>query len=412
MRTLRLALLVVLVLAGLVLLFLQPIRRAAVAYLSLDYVVDEAPTQGATFDALDEGRTRFEVAMREVASGLDQPTELVAVPGSNLLLVAERGGTLRWLDIEGGARGVLLEVDTRTVSEQGLLGVALHPEFPKNGRLFVNYVQERAGDDHTVIEEWRVPAGSDLATAKATAHAELLTVEQPYQNHNGGQLLFGPDGKLYVPLGDGGLKNDVHGNAQDRSTLLGSILRLDVDLPAPHVPPDNPFVGEEDVRPEIWAYGVRNPWRSAFDTQGRLIVADVGQDLWEEVGFARRGESLGWNAWEGLNCFPPDAECNPGGHIAPFWEYPHPQGLSITGGLVYAGAAIPELRGRFLTADFVTGRLWGVPVPPSGDGPVTDADVFAMGRWDFLPSAFAATRDGEVLIADFGRGRVMKLEPK
>jgi len=409
MKRLRFLVLALVGVGVLLLLLLQPIRRAAVAVLSDDYVVETAPTETATFDALDEGRRRLDVGLTEVAGGLDQPTDLVFAP-DGLLLVVERGGTVRWVEL-GGERGELLDVAVRTTSEQGLLGIALHPEFGANGRFFLNYVERQGLGDVTVVEEWSVPAGSDLRTATATPGARLLQVAQPYQNHNGGQLLFGPDGMLYVPLGDGGLKDDIHGHAQDRGTLLGSILRLDVDAPAPHVPRDNPFVDEDGVRPEIWAYGVRNPWRGAFHPDGRLIVADVGQDLWEEVGFARRGASLGWNDHEARQCFPAGAECEADDAILPFWQYPHPQGLSITGGVVYTGAAIPALAGRYLVGDFVTGRLWGVPVP-SDDGPVDDADVFALGKWDLLPVTFVTEPSGEVLVADYGRGRVLRITPR
>lgn len=410
MKRARFLLLAAAALGLLLVAFLQPIRRAAVAVLSDDYVVEAAPTETATFDALDDGRTRFDVVLTEVASGFDQPTELAFGP-DGLLLVVERKGSVQWVDLASGDRGELLHVEVRTTSEQGLLGIALHPQFARNGRFFLNYVERQGLGDVTVVEEWSVPAGSDLRTATASPGARILEVAQPYQNHNAGQLLFGADGALYVPLGDGGLKDDIHGHAQDRSTLLGSILRLDVDRPAPHVPPDNPFVGEEGVRPEIWAYGVRNPWRSAFHPDGRLIVADVGQDTWEEVGFARRGASLGWNDHEARHCFPAGSACEPDDSIPPFWEYPHPQGLSITGGVVYGGAAIPRLAGRYLAGDFVTGRLWAVPVPPDGDGPVDDADVFALGKWDLLPSTFVSEPSGEVLVADYGRGRLLRLGP-
>lgn len=412
MRILRFALVVFLVLGLLVLVFIEPIRRAAVAHLSLDYIVEGTPTEGARFDAFDEPYSRLDVSMREVASGFDQPVELRFVPGSSsLLLVVQRKGQLLWADLAAGTRGEVLSVEVLMASEQGLLGLALHPQFPTNGRFFINYVAEKGRGATTVVQEWTVPSGADLRSDKAAPGATLLEIPQPYPNHNGGQLLFGPDGRLYVPLGDGGLKDDIKGNGQDRSTLLGSILRLDVDAPAPHIPPDNPFTGTDGVRPEIWAYGVRNPWRSAFTPDGRLIVADVGQDTWEEVGFARRGESLGWNTWEADHCFPPEAECEPGGHIQPFFEYRHPAGLSITGGLVYEGTAIPELKGHFLVADFVTGRMWAVPVPVRGDRPVSNDSVRALGAWDVLPASFTADEGGEVYVADYGRGRILRLQP-
>ena len=353
MKRILLVLLVILVvLGGVVFLMLEPIRRAAVVFLSDDWQLD-TPAAPATFDGGEPGQV-LEVDLVERVGDLEQPTELAFVPGQpDLLVVLQRRGRAAWINVADGARGELLSITVLTRSEQGLLGLAFHPQFLTNGRLYLNYVAQRDGGPHTVVEEWRVPPGADLSTATATAHAVVLTVSQPYANHNGGQLLFGPDGMLYVPLGDGGLKDDIHGHGQNRSTLLGSILRLDVDAPAPHVPADNPFVGQDGVRPEIWAYGVRNPWRVTFAPDGRLIVADVGQNQWEEVGFARAGASLGWNTLEGRHCFPAGASCAPGDHVMPFWDYEHPLGLSITGGQVYAGSAIPALRGLYVVGDFV-----------------------------------------------------------
>ncbi len=412
MRTTAIFAVALVALGFLLLLLLEPIRRAAVVYLSDDYAVNTTPAKGATFDGLDAQRRPLAVTLKERAAGFEQPTELAFVPGQpDLMVVLERTGTAWWIDLAGEARKEWFSVDVLTASEQGLLGLAFHPGFADNGRFFVNYVARREGAATTVVQEWRIPAGSTPRTATPVAHATVLQVPQPYANHNGGQLLFGPDGMLYVPLGDGGLKDDVHGNAQNRGTLLGSILRLDVDKPAPHVPADNPFVGIAGVRPEIWAYGVRNPWRSSFAPGGRLIVADVGQNLWEEVGFARAGASLGWRTWEGRHCFPPGQECEAGEHIQPFWEYAHPEGQSITGGRVYEGAAIPDLLGRYVVADFVSGRLWAVPVPAEGDGPVDEAEVRALGRWDLLPSSFAADPAGELWVTDYGRGRILQLVP-
>ncbi len=410
MRTSAIFGLVLLAIGVLLFLLLEPIRRAAVVYLSDDYAVDTPAVEGATFDGGDAKKVAVKVDLQERVGGLEQPTELVFVPGAEgLLVVLQRTGAAVWIDLLAGTRGELLSIDVLTSSEQGLLGIALHPEFVSNGRFFLNYVARRKGKARTVVEEWRVPPGADLRTATPSAHAVLLEVGQPYANHNGGQVLFGPDGMLYVPLGDGGLKDDVHGHAQNLSTLLGSILRLDVDAPAPHVPADNPFVGQDGVRPEIWAYGVRNPWRTTFDPKGRMIVADVGQNVWEEVGFARAGASLGWRTWEGRHCFPPGKTCEAGEHVMPFWEYEHPQGLSITGGQVYTGSAIPSLAGRYVVGDFVSGRLWAVPVPETGDGPVDEDAVRALGRWDLLPSSFAADPAGELWVTDYGRGRVLQL---
>ena len=404
-RILVAVLVALLLIGGLLLVFLEPIRRAAVVVLSDDYAVDAASVPAPT---VVEGKQQID--LKERVRGLEQPTEIGFVPGQGqVAIVLQRQGEAIWVDLGLGERGPFLSIDVLTRSEQGLLGLAFHPEFATNGRFFLNYVARRGGKATTVVEEWRVPAGADVKTAVPVAHEVLLLVQQPYANHNGGQVLFGPDGKLYVPLGDGGLKDDIHGHGQDRSTLLGSIVRLDVDKPAPHIPDDNPFVGQDGVRPEIWAWGVRNPWRSTFTPDGRLIVADVGQNAWEEVGFARAGASLGWNTWEGLHCFPPGTPCEEGQHIPPFWEYQHPIGTSITGGLVYQGSAVPALTGQYIVGDFVSGRLWAVPVPASGDGPVDGAQ--ALGKFDFYPVTFTAAPDGEILVADYGRGRILQIVP-
>jgi glucose/arabinose dehydrogenase len=411
MRILRLVIAVAVVLGLLLLVFLEPIKRAAVVLLSLDYVVEGAPIPGARFDSVDARHARLDVDVAELAAGFEQPVELAFVPGDDsLLLVAEKGGALRWVDLWGGARGELLRVEVLTASEQGLLGFALHPGFADNGRLFVNYTARRGGAA-TVVQEWTVPVAAALRAAAATPGPVLLEVAQPYPNHNGGQLLFGPDGTLFVPLGDGGLKNDPFGNGQDLTSKLGAILRLDVDLPAPHVPPDNPFVGTEGADPAIWAYGVRNPWRCAFDPDGRLIVADVGQDTWEEVGFARAGASLGWNGREATHCFPPGVECEPpvDDEITPFWEVQHPIGLSITGGVVATGRIVPALRGRYVVGDFAMGRLWALPVPDD-DRPIEDGEVLTLGTWDALPVSFTLGPDGAVVFADYGRGRILRIQ--
>jgi len=407
-RVLLIVIVTLLVLGGVLYVLLEPIRRTAVVVLSEDYTPSGDGALAATFSDAD-GAQRGSIDLVPRVADLEQPVEIAFPPGQpGIAVILERKGRALWVDRGDGSRGTLLSIDVLTRSEQGLLGIAFHPGFASNGRFFLNYVARRDGEGTTVIEEWRVEPGASLKTAQAEAHAVLLTVPQPYANHNGGQVLFGPDGKLYIPLGDGGLKDDIHGHGQNRETLLGSILRLDVDAPAPHVPADNPFVGQDGVRPEIWAYGLRNPWRVSFDPQGRLIVADVGQNAWEEVGFARAGASLGWNPWEGRHCFPPGEDCAPGEHIQPFWEYPRNVGTSITGGQVYRGTALPALANRYIVGDFVSGRLFAVPVPSEGDGPVSAADVIGLGKWDIHPSSFAITPEGELWMADFGQGRVLE----
>jgi glucose/arabinose dehydrogenase len=204
-----------------------------------------------------------------------------------------------------------------------------------------------------------------LARAAPDSEEIILEVPQPFSNHNGGALIFGPDGYLYVGLGDGGSRGDPRGNDQNTGTLLGSILRLDVDGVAGDrnyaIPPDNPFVGDPDSRDEIWAFGMRNPWRISFDRQtDDLWAGDVGQNVWEEVDVIVAGGNYGWNVTEGAHCYRPSTNCATGGLIPPVQEYDHGSGCSITGGYVYRGEALPSLAGVYLYADFCSGRIWGL----------------------------------------------------
>jgi hypothetical protein len=240
--------------------------------------------------------------------------------------------------------------------EQGLLGLAFHPHYATNGRFYVDYT-DRHGD--TRVEGYVASPTADTAD-RASAH-QVLFVAQPYANHNGGDVLFGPDGMLYVGMGDGGSGGDPHGNGQNLGTLLGKLLRLDVDGAAPYaVPADNPFVGRQGARPEIWAYGLRNPWRLAFDrTAGLLYIADVGQNLWEEVDVApaaAKGLDYGWNRMEGAHCYGMGL-CSREGLTLPVLEYGHGEGCAIVGGFVYRGRAVPALAGQYVYSDYCSGWL-------------------------------------------------------
>jgi glucose/arabinose dehydrogenase len=241
-------------------------------------------------------------------------------------------------------------------SEQGLLGLAFHPAYATNGRFFVDYT-DAAGD--TRVVEFQVSADPDSASA---IEKEILFVDQPFSNHNGGQLAFGPDGNLYVGLGDGGSGGDPQGNGQSLGTLLGKILRLDVDAASPYaVPTDNPFVGRAGAKGEIWSYGLRNPWRFSFDPEtGAMWIGDVGQDQWEEIDMepaAQGGRNYGWNRMEGTHCYPPGSACSPTGLTLPVAEYEHRAGCSVTGGFVYRGMELPELRGTYFYGDYCTGLV-------------------------------------------------------
>lgn len=367
-----------------------------------------ATTEGGggptVLDGDDSERASHPVALEPRLGGFRYPIQATFVPGhADLLVVIEKEGAAFWVDLDGERRR-LASIDVLTQSEQGLLGLAFAPDFARSGRLYLSYSATRAGKPHSVVEQWRVPL-EGIGVATATPHHVVLEVEQPYGNHDGGQILFGPDGMLYVMLGDGGAGNDPHGHGQNRGTLLGSILRLDVATEPYAVPPDNPWA-EGPGRPEIWAYGVRNPWRVTFDDRGRLIVADVGQNRWEEVGFAAAGDNLGWNTREGRRCFPPERRACDGAFRDPFWVYGRKDGVSVTGGDLHPGTGAPGLKGRYVLGDYGSGRLWALTPPDSLDAPPVRAT--ALGRFDIRPVSFTRTPGGELWVVELG-GRILAL---
>ncbi len=386
---------------------LGPARRWLVHRYSGDYT----PPSGAT--AGEPGAAESPVSLRIVATGFVQPTDIQFVPGlPNTAVVLEKGGHARVVQLSNTVAkpgGVVLDEAVKTDSELGLLGLAFHPKWRQNGLFYVNE-NPAAGPLRTEIVEFRsLPA--DLGKRSAERVRTVLSVEQPYQNHDAGQLAFGPDDKLYIGLGDGGWRADPKGNGQNLGTLLGSILRIDVDRPEDGrqyaVPADNPFVDRSGARPEIWAYGLRNPWRFSFDPSGRLIVADVGQDAWEEVDIVARGDNLGWNVREGRHCFSPKTDCPSRGLVDPVFEYGHDQGQSITGGYVYTGKAIPSLSGRYLAADFAQGRLWALALG-NGNEP---AAAESLGKFAYLISTFGRDASGELYVGDYASGALLKLVP-
>ena len=322
----------------------------------------------------------------EVAGGFVQPTAIVnAGDGTNRVFVVERRGTVRELDGEAAPAELFLDLRDRVgsaSSEQGLLGLAFAPDFATSGIFYVNYT-DLAGD--TVIARF---TGDDEEI--------LLQVAQPFTNHNGGQLAFGPDGYLYVGLGDGGDGGDPQGNAQDLDSLLGKLLRLDVSDPAvPYaIPDDNPF-GDE-----VWAYGLRNPWRFSFDAAGNLYLADVGERLREEINFqaaaSAGGENYGWNILEGTQCFGV-AGCDTTGLTPPVHEYDHADGCSVTGGYVTDG--------RYVYGDFCEGTIWAL----RRDGSEwTNALLLDTG---LMISTFGVDESGALYVADYGTGTIWRLDP-
>ena len=299
------------------------------------------------------------IVLTTVASGLDLPLYLTAPAGDPRLFIVEKTGRIRIVK-----DGALLPTPFLDLSgavsaggEQGLLSMVFHPDYASNGFFYVDYTD--AGGD-TQVARYSVSAGNpDVADAASTK--TILTVAQPFANHNGGLLLFGPDGKLYIGLGDGGSGGDPLGNGQSVSTLLGKILRIDVDAGDPYaIPPDNPFVDRAGARGEIWAYGLRNPWRFAFDAAtDRLYIADVGQGAWEEVNIVpadQGGQNFGWNIMEGMHCYNASS-CDQSGLTLPVLEYSHDEGCSITGGFVYRGSLAPDFVGHYFYSDYCSGFL-------------------------------------------------------
>lgn len=299
------------------------------------------------------------LALELVASGLSGPLLVTAPPDDpTRIFVVEQGGRIRIVENGALLQTPFLDVSalTNASGERGLLGMAFHPQFAQNGEFFVSYTDAATGGNR--IARYAVSANPNLADAGSGT--VLLSVSQPFSNHNGGHIAFGPDGMLYIAIGDGGGGGDPQGNGQNHLTLLGALLRIDVDGGTPFaIPPDNPYVGDPTGADEIWASGLRNPWRYSFDRlTGDLYIADVGQNQTEEVDVqlstSLGGENYGWNTMEGSACFQSGA-CDMTGLTLPVLEYDHGQGCSITGGYVYRGVAIPSLAGRYLYADFCSG---------------------------------------------------------
>ncbi|HEX6138394.1 MAG TPA: PQQ-dependent sugar dehydrogenase [Casimicrobiaceae bacterium] len=325
-----------------------------------------------------------------VASGLASPVEIVhAGDASGRLFVAEQAGTIRIVRGSALSAAPFLDIGARAPAggERGLLGVAFHPRYADNGRFFVDYT--RRGDGATIIAEYRVSA-ADPDAADAASERILLTIAQPYPNHNGGALRFGPDGYLYIGMGDGGGANDPGNRAQDTRELLGKILRIDVDRGTPYaIPAGNPYANGGG-RPEIWASGVRNPWRFNFDrVTGDLFIGDVGQDAFEEIdrlpAGAGAGTNLGWRMMEGNACtnLAGGPACFAASLTRPILAYSHGDGCSVTGGFVYRGTAVPALTGRYVYGDFLqrphpqcrTGRERVLDHPRRGRDRCHDHDV-------------------------------------
>lgn len=371
----------------------------------------EAPT--ATLTPIPSGvpLDELQVDLELVVDGLDQPTGIVtANDGSGRLFIIERTGRIRILQ-----DGQLLETPFLDISdqvttsgpEQGLLGLAFHPDYETNGTFYVNYTNP---DGDTRISRFQVT--DDPNQADAGSEINLFAIDQPATNHNGGELEFGPDGMLWIGLGDGGGGGDTYGNGQNGQTLLATILRVDPSTfadpegtPPYEIPPDNPYVDDPDVLDEIWAIGLRNPWRFRFDREtGDLYIADVGQNQWEEINVVPAGSpgglNFGWPIMEGTHCYS-EEDCDTSGLTLPVFEYSHDEGgCSVTGGEVYRGTAQPDLVSTYFFADYCSGKLWGMQWAPDGGTQTALLNQFTEERF----SSFGHDAQGELYLTSLNGG--------
>lgn len=368
-------------------------------------VITPTPTPAVSLEPVAE------VGLEVVVSGLASPLDVdPARDGTGRLFVAEQDGRIRIV-----AGGVLAEEPHLDIAErisaggeQGLLGIALHPDYPADPRIFVDYTDL---DGNTVVSSFEASLDADAADPES--ERIILQVDQPYPNHNGGALAFGPDGMLYVSLGDGGGGGDPEGAGQRLDTLLAKILRLDIDVPADQtpgydIPEDNPWAeGADGARREIWLTGLRNPWRMRFDrATGDLWIGDVGQGEWEEVDVARNGVGgldFGWNVMEGAHCYNADT-CDREGLTLPVSEYEHGLGCAVIGGVVMHDPTEPELDGHYLFGDECSGNLF--TIDPTRDALQQPTLVLESDR---SISAIATDADGAVLLTDLGAGEILRV---
>ena len=347
-----------------------------------------------------------------VVSGLADPVDVTSAgDNSGRMFVVEQAGRIRIVKDGQLVDRPFIDISDRIAccDEQGLLGLAFHPDYPTDPRFFVDYTDLK-GD--TVVASLRV-GQSDGNVADPASETVILRVDQPFPNHNGGAVAFGPDGKLYISFGDGGDGGDPLRNGQRVDTLLAKILRIDIDVKAtaksPYtVPKDNPFVSDPKARPEIWLTGLRNPWRIRFDTTtGNLWIGDVGQEWYEEVDVAPRGIgglNFGWNRMEGFHCFEPYAGCDQKGMTLQVAEYQHPKGCAIIGGVVVHDAAHKALDGRYLFGDACTDTLWTILA--TGDGQRTPEVVASTGR---TLSSINTAEDGTIYATSLDQGELLTL---
>ena len=354
-----------------------------------------------------------------IVENLARPVFVGAPSGDPRLFVVEEPGRIRIIRDKALVAAPFLDIESLVDfgGERGLLGLAFHPQYATNRRFFVNYTARQTGN--TIVAEYQASA-DDPDQAEPTA-STIIEIEQPFGNHNGGMLAFGKDGYLYISTGDGGSRNDPREHGENNTTLLGALLRIDVDSGAPYrIPSSNPYAdsanGPDDPRPEIWAYGLRNPWRFSFDRQtGDLYIGDVGQDHVEEIDFqpanSRGGEHYGWDIAEGSRCHEPSTGCDMTGFVPPIAEYTHEsRRCSVTGGYVYRGGCMPDLQGRYFYADHCSDQVWTLQ-HPDNLSPVDQTENLDPNGLLRGVSSFGEDGFGELYIATIS-GSVFRIAPE
>jgi glucose/arabinose dehydrogenase len=333
-----------------------------------------------------------------------------ASDGTNRVFVVEQGGRIRVFDNSASvaSAGVYLDIRNKVSygGEMGLLGLAFHPKFQQNGYFYVNYTKDNPRE--TIVSRFKATTAGAM-TVDAASEVILFRFGQPYANHNGGQVMFGPDGMLYVATGDGGSGGDPQNNGQNRTNWLGKILRIDVDATDKGnygIPKDNPFAGNTNgYLSEIYAYGLRNPWRFSFDEKGQLWTGDVGQNKAEEIDIVQKGGNYGWRIREASQPFNVSGNPATPNLIDPVHEYTHgADGNSVTGGLVYRGKSSPTLQGKYIFGDFGSGRIWAL-THENGKKTANQLIISNAGS----PSAFGEDQQNELYVCDYGKGKIMKI---
>lgn len=393
-------------------------RRSAIERITL-------PSRKGGITPLSRWVSQLESKLTEIVIRLEAafpaleftaPIALVSArDGSGRLFMVEQAGRITSFQNNDSVSTseTFLDIRSRVVSEGelGLLGLAFHPRFSENGQFFLNYTEARPGepsDARTVISRFTLSSPSAITASDATEQ-RLLVIDQPFSNHNGGDLHFGNDGYLYIALGDGGSGGDPLGNGQNRATLLGKVLRVDVDASQGQlnygIPSANPFVGNTSgFREEIFAYGFRNPYRMGFDSAtGKLWVGDVGQATREEIDIVESGKNYGWNVMEGSLCFPIGSACDQSGLTLPVVEYGRDVGKTIIGGFVYRGSAIPSLAGTYVFADFISGKIFGLPL----DGNASEYKILLEPGHAI--SSLGQDENRELLILSYGEGKIYRI---